>query len=1045
MRCARLAVWLFVVCLCPVSRTAARQPAVQEPVALQPCAMPHVPPVSREQNLFTPEQAAILGDIVMEQVGREFKLVGDAALSAYLQTMADRMSQIAGLSNVRVALVDFADANAVTLPGARILVGRKLVAFARSEDEIAGVLAHEFGHILQRDGERHVSALLRTVLKVSSLGDRPDIAEKYNRLVESQQRRGDVGSDRESEKEQQVADQLGIWLMARAGYPPKAYLDVFDRLAELQSKTGNWLSDLFGRTRPDAKRLRSALQATNALPAECTTPRGGTAAQFSSWQQRVVEASRGATTAALHGVVGQMSLEPALRSDLGHLRFSPDGKWILAQDDSNLYLFTREPLAFVFRIDAPDAYPAQFSADSGSVVFCDENYRVERWNPSSRAREWVREVVLTKGCFESTLSSDGAYLACVTPDFDLRILDVAKGDIAFERKHFYVATIADALWLLFGRFDEPDRHATFFQMHFSPDGRYFVAAHDLTVQALDMAKRAPISLPGAICDRVGTSFSFLGNDRIVGVHTMDAQKSAIVTFPQGEVQSTLRLGRQTVAAVTRGDRYVMLRGIKGYDVTVFDVIQGKVFLGNTAPGFDIYEDVSVGERKGGELALYRAHDNALLAVVNVPTGQLGRLRAADISPDFGMLAISQTSRGGAWDMKDGQRRLLTRGFRGVYFETQAQALADFPKDGKTPRLIASVDAATRRTTPLVGIEPPAEANAASQGKQAEERRALDVPRTIVGTDLVHRGRFLVGWKETKKSSDPPTMVVYEASTGKELWTRPFPKGAPDLSAPSHHDMLALYWAYTSDGARPILEANPELKTRFEVIKAKKDADRRHRTARTGERQDARPCPDRLRHREPAAAAARHDRRPLHLQRQHQPDACVLAWDGQATGPRIWHGARRDEERIRRGGSERPRRSGPLCGSTSREARRTDVSLRSRVRTFQRRRHAVVRVDRAADSVHLDRECRALTIGDSEAILARCRRVLARARALPPGAPGVNRTGGNATLWESPARRAKPRGHLDGRDDGWRARSPSSPANRLQAAVAPGRPFGRRRT
>jgi len=154
------------------------------------------------------------------------------------------MSEIAGIGKVRIGMIESTQANAFVLPGARILVTRKLVAYAGTEDELAGVLAHEFGHVLKRDGERDM--------------------------------------------------------------------------------------------------------------------------------------------------------------------FSLDGNWILAQDDANLYLFTRQPLVFVVRIDAPDAYPAQFSPDCGSVVFYDENYRVERWNLASKTREWVHEVVPNKGCFESTLSPDGA-------------------------------------------------------------------------------------------------------------------------------------------------------------------------------------------------------------------------------------------------------------------------------------------------------------------------------------------------------------------------------------------------------------------------------------------------------------------------------------------------------------------------------------------------------------------------------------------------------------------------------------------------------------
>ncbi|MBZ5499737.1 MAG: M48 family metalloprotease [Acidobacteriia bacterium] len=128
----------------------------------QPCPMPQVAAASREANIFTPEQAEMLGGIVMQQVSREFKLVGDPALNEYLQNIADRMAEVSGVGKVRVAMIDLPELNAFTFPGARVLLSRKLVSFARTEDELAGVLAHEFGHIVSRDSERAVSAALST-------------------------------------------------------------------------------------------------------------------------------------------------------------------------------------------------------------------------------------------------------------------------------------------------------------------------------------------------------------------------------------------------------------------------------------------------------------------------------------------------------------------------------------------------------------------------------------------------------------------------------------------------------------------------------------------------------------------------------------------------------------------------------------------------------------------------------------------------------------------------------------------------------------------
>jgi Zn-dependent protease with chaperone function len=57
---------------------------------------------------------------------------------------------------LRVAVVRRSEANALALPGGRIYVFGGLIAKADSADEVAGVIAHEIGHIAHRDGTRRV-------------------------------------------------------------------------------------------------------------------------------------------------------------------------------------------------------------------------------------------------------------------------------------------------------------------------------------------------------------------------------------------------------------------------------------------------------------------------------------------------------------------------------------------------------------------------------------------------------------------------------------------------------------------------------------------------------------------------------------------------------------------------------------------------------------------------------------------------------------------------------------------------------------------------
>lgn len=68
------------------------------------------------------------------------------------QALAALVARVApGDADARVSVVNLPIVNAVTLPGGRIVLFDGLVKAAASPDEIAGVIAHELGHVRHRD------------------------------------------------------------------------------------------------------------------------------------------------------------------------------------------------------------------------------------------------------------------------------------------------------------------------------------------------------------------------------------------------------------------------------------------------------------------------------------------------------------------------------------------------------------------------------------------------------------------------------------------------------------------------------------------------------------------------------------------------------------------------------------------------------------------------------------------------------------------------------------------------------------------------------
>lgn len=128
-----------------------------------------------------------LGDAISGDFG-EHACRGPAGQKA-LDGLARRLSPSG--RPMRVGVVNLPVVNAVALPGGRILIFRGLIDDAKSPDEVAGVLAHEIGHV----EHRHVlTALLRRFgigLLVGSGGSAADygqalIESRYSRAAESE-------------------------------------------------------------------------------------------------------------------------------------------------------------------------------------------------------------------------------------------------------------------------------------------------------------------------------------------------------------------------------------------------------------------------------------------------------------------------------------------------------------------------------------------------------------------------------------------------------------------------------------------------------------------------------------------------------------------------------------------------------------------------------------------------------------------------------------------------------------------------------------------
>jgi WD40 repeat protein len=766
------------------------------------CAAPMIPAPEAKSDMFTARQEMDLGDAIAEQVQREYLVIDDEDVTANVRRIGERLLAQAPATDLKIQffLFDLPIANALTLPGGRIYVSRKLIALTRNEDELASVLGHELGHALTHQPAMDTTQLWREVLGVQRAGSREEIFRSYELLQESvvRKRKAFARASGEEKQEQFIADQVGLQLITKAGYAPQAFPDFFDRLAETKGKTGSWLSDLFGSTRPDARRLREMQKQVAAVTTACKTAATATvnSAAFKSWQAAVVSYTGLGHKEQLHGVFGKAKLNPPLQSDIRYLRFSPDGKYLLAQDESTIYVMTREPLAAKFTIYAPDAYAAKFTADSQSIVFYTGTLRVETWSVPEEARATTTEMVISSGCMQSELSPDAKFLACYGPEFDLAVYEVETGEQKFLKKNFSAPrTFLQYYAMLFARLLDSEDFE-FVHMHFSPDGRYFVAhgAEDDSNVALDLNGFHAFSLPGAVRELMWGSFTFVGADKIAGTNRINPKNSALAKFPSGEVIRKIQFGNSHLEAASDG-RHVMVYPILNHPLGVMDLETGAIVLGSDNRAFDADGTTYAHERIDGDIGINGFPAAKELFRVKLPIGQLGYLRAASLSPDLRWLAISERSRGGLWDLLSGQRVFYTHGFNGALVSPQGVVDADFAKFKDSKRQMARMDPVRRSI---------------NQGREIGDEEVWQFGKVLLRTTRKGKNE----WKLRNLSVE-----ALDVTNDRTLWTRDFPKEAPRFLSSRIEGNLVFSWPANSDGAKLEIKSDPGLSHRWPRLDA----------------------------------------------------------------------------------------------------------------------------------------------------------------------------------------------------------------------------------
>jgi Zn-dependent protease with chaperone function len=228
---ARWAVWMLALALVATPLTTLAQTQIKY-----------------HSNRYSATDDVKLGRQAAAEAEQQFPLLRDSEVQSYVESVGQRLAAAIPSEfqhpefRYYFRVINASDINAFALPGGPMYVNRGMIQAARSEGEMAGVMAHELSHVALRHGTAQATKAQKYSLLAGIAGIAGTI---FGGPGLGQVAAGSVGVyflkfSREYETE---ADLLGARIMANAGYDPRELANMFQTIQRQGGGGGGFFSD----------------------------------------------------------------------------------------------------------------------------------------------------------------------------------------------------------------------------------------------------------------------------------------------------------------------------------------------------------------------------------------------------------------------------------------------------------------------------------------------------------------------------------------------------------------------------------------------------------------------------------------------------------------------------------------------------------------------------------------------------------------------------------------------------------------------------------
>jgi len=197
-------------------------------------------------NWYSLDKQVAMGRQFSQQVEHSAKMVSDPTITEYVNRIGQNLVRNSDAKvPFTIKVIDTDEINAFALPGGFFYVNSGLILAADNEAELAGVMAHEIGHVAACHAVRGQTR--ENILNLASIG--LIFVPGGWGVYEAEQAGLGLGSGlafmKFSRSFEAQADFLGMEYMYKAGYDPQSFISFFEKIEAQEKRKPGTLSKAF--------------------------------------------------------------------------------------------------------------------------------------------------------------------------------------------------------------------------------------------------------------------------------------------------------------------------------------------------------------------------------------------------------------------------------------------------------------------------------------------------------------------------------------------------------------------------------------------------------------------------------------------------------------------------------------------------------------------------------------------------------------------------------------------------------------------------------